>query len=89
VPDPKKPDFLDAAIAKAQEPKLVQVEMAQKQYQLGGNPARPAMIALPTDATDFELLNLVYLVLAFGDEIRARRAPRLEVARSMPNGPMP
>lgn len=63
---PKTPDPLDAAIAAAE-----QVEMAQLQVTL--LTGRPALIALPKDASDVEILNLIGNILALGDQLRAMR----------------
>lgn len=81
------PDKVDAALAAADAPQAVQ--MAQATVQLMGNPQRPAMIAVPPDITDIELLSLIGNVLGFGDQLRARRqaANGLVVARQMPVKP--
>ncbi len=68
------PDPVGAAVD-AVEAQAHQVQMAQSPpIALMGNPARPMMIALPLDVTDMEVLNAIAQVLAFGDQLRARRA---------------
>lgn len=59
--------------------------LAQVKVALLGNQDRPAIIGVPQDITEMELLNLVGNVLAIGDQLRAQRPKhRLEVARSFP-----
>ena len=77
---PKAPDPLDAAIAAAES----QVEMIQVQVTLATG--RPAIIAMPKDATDLEILSLVGQALMLGDKLRAMRPSSRLV---LPNGARP
>jgi hypothetical protein len=69
------PDPINAAIA-AEE----RVEMIQVQIKLAPN-GRPALLAVPKDVSDFELLALFGQILVIGDQLRAQRpASRIIVA---------
>ena len=43
------------------------------QMQIMGNPNRPAILSLPVDVTDIELLAIIGAVLQIGDTLRAQR----------------
>jgi hypothetical protein len=89
MPDPKKPDFLDAAIAAAaHEEKLVQVEMRQFNLKIMNRDDRPAVIVIPTDVTWQEVAALMVGMANCGEQVIAVQRPKLAIARALPNGPM-
>lgn len=64
------------------EPQGLQVEMAQVPFQL--NSGRPALVAVPKDVTDLELLSFFGALLALGDQLRAMRpSSRIELPRGV------
>jgi hypothetical protein len=68
---PAAPDKVDEAIAAAEAKPTV--EMAQAQIRIMGREDRPAIIAMPKDVTDMELIALMVSVAQFGDQLRAQR----------------
>lgn len=63
------PDSIDVAIAKA-APQATTANIA-----LLRNPNRPALLVVPSDITDLELIGLIAAVVQVGDELRAKRPP--------------
>jgi hypothetical protein len=61
------PDSIDVAIQKA-APRATTANIA-----LLGNQNRPALLVVPDDITEMELLGLIGAVLQIGDQLRARR----------------
>lgn len=61
------PDSIDVAIAKA-APQATTANIA-----LLGNPNRPALLVVPNDVTDMELIGLIAAVIQIGDQLRAQR----------------
>lgn len=64
-------DQLAKAI-EAVEQQASSVEMVQFQLKLPPN-GRPAVIAIPKDVTDFEIIAVMVQVAAIGDQLRAQR----------------
>lgn len=64
---PEAADPIDVAIAKA-APQATTANIA-----LLGNPHRPALLVVPNDITEMELLGLIAVVLQVGDQLRAQR----------------
>jgi|GEM_PF-5429674 hypothetical protein len=63
---------VDAAVnAQPTVPEAQQVEMVQ--VQIGLNSGRPAVVAIPKDITELELLSFFGQMLALGDQLRAQR----------------
>ncbi|MBV9487341.1 MAG: hypothetical protein JO246_14945 [Frankiaceae bacterium] len=78
-------DAIDQAIGAAEAP--VEIAMAEMQFTLPTG--RPMALMLPADATDFEILSAVAVVLHAGDQLRAQRnaqaqKPHLVRAPAMP-----
>jgi hypothetical protein len=69
--DQRPPDPVEAAIAAANGPK--QVLMSQVNVPLLGRQDRPAVLAVPSDISDVELLALIGAVLQVGDQLRSQR----------------
>jgi hypothetical protein len=62
-------DPVGAAIAAVSQPPVVRGATCQITLPTG----RPAMLTVPEDVTDLELLGLVSAAVQFGMELRARR----------------
>lgn len=82
-------DPVEAAISAVEQPS---VRMAQFQVTIAST-GRPAMLAIPADASDGELAELAgwLLTQVMGSlrTERAKAAPRIAIARSMPRGRLP
>ena len=63
---------LDDAVA-AVDDKLTIKMAGPIQLQLLGDPARPAVLSMPVDITDMELISLMVAVAQIGDQLRAKR----------------
>ena len=74
-------DPLEQAV-KSVEDKAQSVELVQVTLKLPPN-GRPFVLALPKDATDFEIIAAMCQVAAFGDQLRAQR-PSSRIV--LPNG---
>lgn len=86
MPKSKPPDFLDAAIAAADEKQLVKIEMRQFNLKIMNRDDRPAVVAMPTDITWQEVTALMVGMAQCCEQVIAAQRPKLEVAHSMPNG---
>jgi hypothetical protein len=65
----------------------IQVQMTQVQVRLFPD-NRPALIAVPVDVTDVEMLAFIGAALQVSDQLRAARvASQLVVAKTMPTPP--
>lgn len=66
------PDTIGQAIEAAAQPPAQQRISAK--VEMLDNPARVAVLDVPTDISDLELLSLVNGVVVLGDQLRAMRA---------------